>query len=284
MCCTKEVRMILKVLLISCLLAGTLVFTSCVSANKGNEKADDSNGYTAGKITAIDMMNKAPRSTTSFAYLDVYKMRSDNDLHTIYEEYEASFQGWKESFHVDFANVDAFAMMGDQTVLFEGNLYLEDIKELLQEVYHAELLDHKGIEVWNDNGGWVAFWEGGIIIGPEETLRDCIDVLQGENDSLYDDVDFREVIDRLPDGVTMEWWEGPAYGLDGLDHWGYSISKKDPYTLEQAYVFIFEDEEAAAEGMYSVEGIWSNLTHLSQDGDVVQTIIEIEIGEFAPPF
>jgi hypothetical protein len=60
--------------------------------------------------------------------------------------------------------------------------------------------------VWTDQGATSVLVHGLLILGHDDDLRRCLDVAAGNAASLYDNLDFRDVLDWLPRSMSVSVW------------------------------------------------------------------------------
>lgn len=231
---------------------------------------------------ATDMTKKIPEDADSFFFIDIDELRSDDDLEDFYENLEDVYGYWSENFDIDLDDIDSLAMYGS-TILIEGDFNLDDIREELEDLGYNDD-EYKDVEVWkSDNGySWVAMKGNLIIMGSEESVKDCIKVIEEGEDSLRDDKDCKDVMDRLPGGIFVMYDTVEEY--QGLEASGVSIQTKDEDTLKVTAIFKFEDEDAAEDAMDEIEDYADeeDFHHINvdQDGDFVKATAEVDINDF----
>lgn len=220
-------------------------------------------GGGGGANDAIDVMKKVPKDAGEFAYIDIKALRDDEDFSELYEDMEDAFAEFTESFlGIDFDDVDSFGVFGEEFWL-EGNFDLDEVRDNLENPEFGfgfgssfEEGEYKGVEIWESPGTWLALMGDTIIFGNEDGVKAFIRVVEEGDDSLYEDEDFRDLVDRLPGGPVVTVDEGAfydAYEYDGLQVWGMSLKKKDSDTVTMTMVCKFEDEDSADSALDDIE-------------------------------
>ena len=245
---------------IGVLLACCLVLVSLASAGcQGNgdsqiEQYADSDGTVNGALAAIEVMKKMPTGAVLFDYIDVEAMRDDGDLDSLYDRYES--RNSPHLFHdygIVFDTVDLLARGGPQ--LIGGRLDFDALRDALSDV-GFERNDNEGVETWTSaQRGAVAVMNDYFMESNETIIRNCVGVVESGDASMYDNSDFREVIDRLPDGLVVSCvkgaWEEDEY-CDGLESSGFSLAKKDSDTLAVTVVFRFDSSASASDAVAEI--------------------------------
>ncbi len=144
--------------------------------------------------------------------------------------------------------------------------------------------EYQGVELWERNGELVALMEDLVIFSTRQGVRDSIEVIMGEKDSLWDDQDVKDIVDRLPNGINMKYICHPEYmAYEGMKAQGTSLEKKDEDTLKMTGVFMFEDEDAARDAVAEIKEDTGaeeiERSDVKQDGRFVILTIEVGIQE-----
>lgn len=217
----------------------------------------------------VDMMRKTPGNATFFSFQDVKAMRNDHNLEVLYRDYRNNSESTFGDYGVDLNDVnhtvssisfdveDAGALL-----ILDGDFDLGEVRDRLNSL-GFDKDEYRGVEVWKrdrgvevgERNGAVEVWKGGelvalrdnlVIAGDKHIVRYCIEVIKGEKDSLWDNEDARDVVNRLPDGIMLAYFAPFGDGLySGVGASGGSMEKKDEETLKSTQVFMFEDENAA---------------------------------------
>jgi len=114
-------------------------------------------------------------------------------------------------------------------------------------------------------------------------VKDCITVFKDGGASLYDDLDFRDVMDRLPSGIAVKCSVIPPlfmeHNYDDLITAGMSSMKKDKDWMSLTIVFKFQNRDAASDAMddikYDLEnksiGDFRNLNVIQDEEYIIAT-------------
>ena len=88
-----------------------------------------------------------------------------------------------------------------------------------------------------------------IAIGFERGIDSCIGVINEGAASIYENNDFRDIIERLPGGLSMQcsmhWYQE----VEGFIIGGFSIVMNDDGTQDFTWVGKFQNSEAASNGI-----------------------------------
>jgi len=233
----------------------------------------------------VEMMRKTPENAMAFSFQDIEALRGDNDLKGLIEEWNwrGYFEEAFEKYGIYFDDVNRTAR---GTVLGSGSYYLIDGNSDLDEVRNKldalgfDKDEYRDVEVWVRTARSVALMEDIIVFGFGQVVRDCIDVIKGEKDSLWHNQDARDVVDRLPDGISLTYLlipyqesmmtEEPPWKAQGA-----SLEKKDEDTLKSTQVFMFENEDAACDFAEEED----ERRNVKQDGKFVIVPDEVDIKE-----
>ena len=250
-------------------------------------------GCLDGGNSAKDMAKMVPEDASTFGHSDVQTMRDDKDLEEIYEKMaEGSRDDW-DALGLDLDDINHMAVVsgeeggGDyELVILKGNFDLEDVRDELDDADFDED-EYKGIEIWKR-----ASWVGGdsaiaisgdtLIIGDKDSVKDCIKVMKGSEKSVYDgNEDFRDVIDRLPRGIStvvgIPYENALAAGIVWM--------KEDEDTYKMKGVAKFDDEDEAKDEKSDTKremkgkGEWFDID-VKQSGKFLEFTAKIDIEDF----
>jgi len=253
-------------------LACSVLVTAMVGLRCDDYEATD----TTKPDEALEMMRSLPGGGEIFAYYGLGEIREDEDLADLYGDIEDQFQFFG-SFGIDLEDVEGMGQ-GDDTVLLAGSLDLEGIADALMAAGFTEG-EVGGVEVWSQPmyGYAVALMDGRVVVGTEDGVEACVGVIEGEESSIYDDVDRREVVERLSEGLAVMCVEG---GFDDDQEWdgllisAMSVKKKSATVADITAVWMFEDADAAKDGLEDIEDFVDEeedvtLIDLTCDGEFV---------------
>ena len=221
-------------------LSVVLALASIMSAIGCSSVSSNNTTETANNSAAVRMMKMLPEDFGGFYYSDTYEMRNNENLlpllYFAIEEGGMRFPEWEDGLGT--------AEIGDENLyLIEGNFSLEQIRVNTS----TGLSDNYGsFSIWKDSSNRSVVMIGNIsIIGRDEDIRRCIDVLNGKTVSIYDSV--KDVVDRLPDAFSLQvaafsnGWYRDEYGL--LEWGGSSVNQGD--SNKQTEIYKFNSSESA---------------------------------------
>ena len=238
---------------------------------------------------AVDMMKKVPMGSDAFQFVDIDAFRTDADLEDVYIDLESGLAELTDYAGINFDELDRVAFDEISNMLLEGDFDLEKVRGNLVE-FDLDSDEYNGIELWGD--GSIALVSNKLVIFSfsGQDVKDYVNVIKGVDASLYDDKDFRDVIERLPHGIIMIFMEGVFpinYGeYDGLKVAGVSAVKMDKHSMVVTGVGKFETRDAASDVMDKIEddlendefADWKNID-IKQDGEFITVTTELDIEE-----
>jgi hypothetical protein len=229
------------------LLAAVLLLLSLILVLTGC--GDGGGGGGGASAEALDLMKKVPRSAGNFTYMDLKALRTDDDLDDLYESATEQLSD-SDDVGIPTDNVDRMVQAGYLTIL-EGRFSLASLESQLEDSGYQES-DHDGTPIWEGSSSSVALVGASCLVTGWDTdqLKDCVDVINGNGDSLYDDADVRELADRMPGGfaVMVYTWDEESDELyEGVRAIGYSLTKKSSDKARMTVIFAFPDAASAGE-------------------------------------
>lgn len=207
----------------------------------------------------INMMKRMPEGINGFVFEDFREARTLG-AGELNEGYGGYLDIWEENLlevGINLGDVDSLVQFASYSVVFliEGDFNLDDIREKLEED-GLNSGEYRGVEIWaaGDNVGEET-WEGGIIyalissrliaIGFEQDIDKLIGVIDEGAASIFDNNDFRDTIERLPDGLTvqcsMQWYTV----IEDIIIGGFSLVMNSDGTQDFTWVGRFNNSEAA---------------------------------------
>lgn len=252
---------------------------------------------------AIDIMKKIPSDTGIFIVMDVKTFRDDSDLSELYNNSSSSIEEILGDLneYQDAVNTYSMVMLeeneessGGMLYIIEGSFDLSIMESKLNDQDYSTS-DYEGITIWEQQDEYytlyIALLGKLFIIGDEDSVKRCIDVIKKGEASLYDNQDFRHIIDRLPSGSMMmfgtdEFSLFMGLEVEGLVVNGMSMAKKDSNTMNSTGIFKFTDSDAAANALDSIQSEIENdddatNIHVAQDGEYINTTYEVSIESMA---
>lgn len=234
-----------------------------------------------GSEGALAMMKKLPRDAGGLSFTNVRALRDDKDFNKAYETLKDLIDSDFQTLAISADDVDTMTEGGSLTML-EGHFDLAEVRTGLER-NNYDKDEYKGIETWKGSDSSVALISGSfIVIGYGlANVEDCVDVIKGDGDSLYDDEDLRDVLSRAPAGIGVSVDPGLGY-YEGLKAVANSGGKKDADTIWVTSIFLFEDEDAAAVARVDIEngikgtGVWQDIVVI-QDREYVRCAADGDI-------
>ena len=203
-----------------------------------------------GGNSAKDMAEMVPEDASAFAHFDIQTMRDDKDLDDTYESIEEMFDEIAD-FGIDIDDTN-YMVDADSIMILRGKFNLEDLRDELDDA-DFDKDDYKDVELWLGESEAVAISKDDIIYGLEDSVKDCIKVMKGSEESVYgSDDDFKDVIDKLPDGIATRVKTSDLEYQDALA-WGFVLMKGDEDTLLEQGVIKFDDDDDAEEAKSEVK-------------------------------
>lgn len=246
-------------------------------------------GCSSGGGSASSMMHKMSWDTSRLAYTNVEALRKDPALEDLYDEWRENAGQVLSAHGIDRNSVNAMAS-GSEITIIMGSLDLMAVREELDDRDYDDD-EYRGVEVWKKPYGdeLVALKDDSIIIGPADSVKECLRVIEGAEDSFADKQHAADVMNRLPGGLFVHvsmsnWFTGLLLG--GFEALGISAKKVDEYTLRFTFVLKFSDPAYAENAMNKVEDFIDNNSsyrnvEAKQDGQFVIATGEIDIEDAA---
>lgn len=204
--------------------------------------------------TSIEMMKRIPATLREFEFMDIAAIRMDDDLESLYNNWHYEY-GWViKPLGMDVREVTGFGTAG-YSLLIEGSYNPITVRTKLEN-RNLESGEFEGVETWSSEDSWIALMDSLIISANATDGRELKNVLKGEVSSIYDNKDFKDVIDRLPEGIILwfkEGWFRDNYQYDGLKVTGMSAVKRDKHSMAFTWICKFENTDAAQYAMGEIE-------------------------------
>lgn len=264
-----------KIIILSISIAIGILLLIQVMACKTNGNtlpaSEETNGV-SDESTIVSMMKMTPFNLRSFVFANVKAIREDSELSTYLIEEEGP-SGYLDSYGINLNDMNQSGIASYTKGLWLipplqiiiGNFDMESIQNLLgMERYTKH--EFAGEEIWDvqieEYMDSVAFQDDVILIGYGEVVRDALDIKQGNEPSLYDNMDFRDVVSRLPPGISVALQEGVFLGqqmYEGLLVTGLSAGKIAENTMELTWVIKFKDIETALDTVDDISSQVENM-------------------------
>jgi hypothetical protein len=211
-------------------------------------------GCLGGGGSAKDMAKITPEGTSYLIHYDLQTLRDDKDIDGAYESIEKNWPEKLEKYGLDVDDTNYMSAGGGMSyiaraggiTILGGKFDLEDVRDELDDA-EFDKDDYKGVELWTGEDEAVAISGDKVLYGDKDNVKDCIKVMKGDQQSVYDDdEDFREVIDKLPGGIMMlVTTRGFSSEFGGAVANGFVLMKEDDDTLKMKGVMKFDDEDDA---------------------------------------
>lgn len=242
-------------------------------------------GCSSGAGSAAAMMEKMSWDTNQLTYVNVEALRNDPALKDLYDEWRDSSGQILNTHGIDRNAVKSIGYSSEVTIVM-GDFDLAAVRHELDDREYDDD-DYRGVEVWKKPYGneFTALMKGLIIIGPEDSVKESIRVIEGAEDSFADKQDARDVVNRLPKAffvnVSMSNWLTGLL-LSGFESLGIAAEKADQYTLRFTLVLKFDDPRYAETALNKVEDfVEMNYRNVKvrQDGEYVTVTGDMDIDD-----
>jgi hypothetical protein len=240
-----------------------------------------------------DMLAKVPSGTTSLKYVDVKALRNDDDLDDLYDAWRDSVSSTLEALGIGHSDVNTLAHGLSTDVRFTllvGQFDLDEVRDALDDRDYDKD-QYGGVEVWEKDLGWspelesrVALMDDLIILGNEDGVEGCIEVIKDGESSWLSRTDIKDVTNRLAGGLYVDLQRSELAGLliSGLEATGISAKKQDSDTLSIAGVAKFDDEDDADDAKDAIEELMDlqfNRVDITQEGLLLEASAELDIDD-----
>ena len=248
-------------------------------------------GCIDGGSSAKDMAKMVPKDASIFTHFDLQTMRDDKDLEEIYEKIAEVIDDDLDVVGLESEDITHMASVIEEDgnyelVILKGDFDLEDVRDELDDANFDED-EYKGVEFWK-----AVSWLGGdstfaisgdmLICGDKDSVKDCIKVMKGSEQSVYDDnEDFRDVIDRLPRGISTV----VSIPNENALAVGFVRMREDEDTFKMKGVAKFDDEDEAEDEKSDTKremekmGEWFD-AEVKQSGKFLEFTAKIDIEDF----
>lgn len=268
--------MMCSINLLKVFVAGLLLVSMLLGA-----VACSSNGVTGDMAKLV---KDIPEGATSFVYWNTGVMAGDSELHQLLDKWKADNETQIAGFGVGSDEVEHFltySSNGENVLIVMGDIDLDQVRQKLQELEYDDK-DWKHIEIWESTNelDWLAMPEGSLVWGSVDRIKESIDIIEGGN-SLYDNQDARDVLDKLPNGTLVHYQKYAGDVLyEGLIASGDSFEKMDKDLLKVKLVYKFSepgDAESALDSISDEVDEDYDKVNAKQDGRFIIVTAEVEI-------
>ena len=263
-----------RLIIIVLMLSSISLVVAC-STDSGDGASEDRD--------VVRLMKKAPNNWEFFTYMNLKALRTIHDTSPEFLEDETFATDISDEFGIESTDIDFLFFGGEGdlgAILVQGRFNLNDTrKALIANEDYRMTSDYRDVEIWEDSDdGWTALMDDCIIGGEPTDVRMCIRVILGEQESLYDEVSFNELIEQLPDGFSITCGESSYLFADiPAENMGVTMRLADANMLEIVAVAEFEDADVAQAGMsefeaYAVDstGYSTQIVDVSQNGKFIK--------------
>lgn len=199
-------------------------------------------------------------------------------------EYIEGMDGNVPDYLDNVSNIE-FTAGGPDVTIWSGSFSMDDVRDYLNN-RDFNKSEYKNVETWERNGQWIAIKDGKIINGNESNVKNCIETMRGELDSLYDNEDARTLLDKLryedlvQINLSIHWYEenvrATAWSREILDENVEKFNLQALYLLENSDATKdFADqmrknvETSEDEGNIDYESL-----RINTDGHIVELILK----------
>ncbi len=167
-------------------LATIVSVTGCSSGSKS---------IAAGKDRAVSMMQILPADTSNFSFLDTYMIQTDKNLSSDWEYMKASYFG-NNSLSEKFNGL----VYTDELSVFEGDFTLDQFMGNTSNGSYNYGGFKISTSMYNTS---VVMINSSAVSGYDYDVRRCIDVVNGNRSSFYDNENVKAIMSLLPSGIEL---------------------------------------------------------------------------------
>lgn len=232
-------------ILVVTLLAVLLIATTLAGCSTDNSRQE----------TAMEMMKIVPGTWNVYIYLDMKELRDTGD---VYER----ILGGTNSIGIPRDQIERIAMGGSDfppVFLTQGSFEINGIRNRLDDRFESD--EYNGIRIWKnrEDSLWITIINGIVIGGVDyEGVIECINVVTGESDSLWDNKTIKEIFYKLPIGVGIRFFKEKSSLIHppGLEVFGEAATRIDDNSLHVTVIFNFDTHTSADN---AINKIWEDL-------------------------
>ncbi len=288
---------ICRLLPVALVLSILLICGLACNGDETSESPTEGNG-TESKV--LETMKRTYADLTNFGFVDVATTRDDPNLEPFYD---LSYENWGllGTYELDTGKITEMTLASypgglwitPPFVMLRGQFDLDSLRELLTAEDYSRR-DYQRMELWEivmgDYEESVAIMDDIVMIGNTEAVANSAAATFSNKPSLYDDIDFSDVVKRLPDGINIatrqELFLG-EYKFEGLLVSGFAVVKKSDTIVELTWVVNFISSEAAESAFqemksrvqYHTSFDFSNVT-ATQEEQFVEIVAEIPLADY----
>lgn len=244
---------ILVILLLVQIIYTSLVFSACGG----------------GESAGTNSMKLIPKVCDTYIYTDMKQLGSDSDLRVAYEGYRDVYAALLDDINLNIHDIYWTAVGSAESevvAIYGGNFDIEGVRSGLQNIGY-EKSTYRGIETWiseDEEQSYpplFAFADKRILEGSEEMVRKCIDVIAGQAESIQENENLKDTIERLPpQGLLTVGFDNKAIrasteDLPGCLAVGISVQKVDSENVRYTVEVKYDDEFDAQDGCADVQNL-----------------------------
>jgi hypothetical protein len=193
---------------------------------------------------AVRMMQMVPANSSYFDFIDIYKLRTD-------ENFSSTWAYFKE-YYLDNESISEkinSVATTDSLYIYEGDFTLA---QLMGSTNNGSY-NYGGLKISTSTDNMSAVMiNSSAVNGYDDDVRSCIDVVNGNKSSLYDNEDVQAVMSRLPSGIELGMQivdnsssseepvglllEGVSYDIFGSDYVQTLVYQFNSSSTAQKYV------------------------------------------------
>ena len=229
----------------------------------------------SAKDRFMSMMQMLPSNVSEFTFFDVYALRTDENLSSEWSYYNDNIFGFGNDSVSN--NINGLCMVYPSNIwMFEGDFTLD---QLMGSAANGSY-NYGGFNVlYTAYNSSMVLINSTAINGDDEDVRSCIDVVNGNESSLYENENVKAILDRLPTGFVFDVQivnNVSAAENIGLLLEGGSMAKSGDNDIETA-VYQFNTSDAAHQyvataGNVSKDGTMQ-IASRTQDGVFVTEVL-----------
>jgi hypothetical protein len=250
-----------------------------------------------GESKAIQIMKWFPATGEVYEYLNLAALREP--------QFSSDYRSLASGF-IDFErygiNLDDVTWMvvslkistaenSTAAIVLSGHFNSNDMRNALNKAGNKG--SYRSIEIWTGfiGGGAVALRNGLVIVGENaDIVYECIDVITGMEQSLYDNTDLREAIGELPqkalEFIAMTSGQSFPSHITGCVAYAFAFDGINAKTMGVTWVGKFRDSSSASSSLldfksWTTAGIRYTLENVQavQEGQFIKVTATFPISE-----
>ncbi len=226
---------------------------------------------------AVSMMQMLPSNVSEFTFLDIYALRTDENLADEWSYLNENIFG-----NASVSNsINSFGMVYPNYMgMFEGDFnFAQFLNQFMGSTGNSSYkYGSFNVRAWTDNTSSVLI-NSTVFIGTDEDIRSCIDAVNGNVSSLYGNADIKSMMNRLPVGFELNVQivdnESASENISGLLLVGGSVAKSGDNDIETD-IYQFNTSDAAQQYVATASNVSEDGTMQiarTQDGAFVTEVL-----------